>query len=613
MRDASVSALTANKEFADLKKILGLQQGKVYKSVDELRYARLMIMTDADADGSHIKGLILNMIHAFWPSLLDIGFVVSLVTPVIKASRAGKSVDFYTDAAFKSWYAQQQNQTGWRIKYYKGLGTSTSAEAREYFKAIDTLTVRFVVDERADEAIVLAFDKNKTDDRKKWLLESTGAQGLEVPYGEIQSLSISDFVHKDLVNFSLADIRRSIASVVDGFKPSQRKVMHACFQRNLTGEMKVAQLAAYVSEKTCYHHGEVSLADTIVRLANNFVGSNNVALLVACGQFGTRLMGGKDASATRYIFTKLDPIARKLFDRRDDPVLRYLEDDGTPIEPDFFVPVLPMVLINGTEGIGTGFSTFVPPYKPEDVRANVARCIRGEEMVPMIPFFNGFEGRVYSTDDGVWVTEGVYANGTITELPPGRWTQDHKEFLDGLVEKKAISGYENNSTTERVRFKITGYRGKDPIGDLKLQKQFRVSNMHLFHPVQGIKKYSSPLEIIRDFVEIRMECYQRRKAHIVAELRAKVDLNDNKARFIADVVSGRLVVFKRRRADLESDMAKSFTPMNGNFSYLLDIKTHQYTEEAIHDLMREVDACKRELDAIIKKTERDMWLEDLRF
>ncbi len=612
VRDASVSALTANKEFADLKKILGLQQGKVYKSVDEIRYGRLMIMTDADADGSHIKGLILNMIHAFWPSLLDIGFVVSLVTPVIKASRAGKSVDFYTDTAFKSWYAQNQNQTGWRIKYYKGLGTSTSAEAREYFKAIDTLTVRFVVDERADEAIVLAFDKNKTDDRKRWLLESTGAQGLEVPYGEIQSLSISDFVHKDLVNFSLADIRRSIASVVDGFKPSQRKVMHACFQRNLTGEMKVAQLAAYVSEKTCYHHGEVSLADTIVRLANNFVGSNNVALLVACGQFGTRLMGGKDASATRYIFTKLDPIARKLFDRRDDPVLRYLEDDGTPIEPDFFVPVLPMVLINGTEGIGTGFSTFVPPYKPEDVRANVARCIRGEEMVPMIPFFNGFEGRVYSTDDGVWVTEGVYANGTITELPPGRWTQDHKEFLDGLVEKKAISGYENNSTTERVRFKITGYRGKNPIGDLKLQKQFRVSNMHLFHPTQGIKKYSSPLEIIRDFVEIRMECYQRRKAHIVAELRAKVDLNDSKARFIADVVSGRLVVFKRRRADLESDMAKSFTPMNGNFSYLLDIKTQQYTEEAICDLMQEVDACKRELNVIMGKDERDMWLDDLR-
>ena len=612
VRDAPVSALTANKEFADLKKILGLQQGKVYTSVSELRYARLMIMTDADADGSHIKGLILNMIHAFWPSLLDIGFIVSLVTPVIKASRAGKSVDFYTDAAFKSWYAQNQNQTGWRIKYYKGLGTSTSAEAREYFKAIDKLTVRFDVDERSDEAIVLAFDKTKADDRKRWLLESTGVQGLEVPYGEIQSLSVSDFVHKDLVNFSLADIRRSIASVVDGFKPSQRKVMHACFQRNLTGEMKVAQLAAYVSEKTCYHHGEVSLADTIVRLANNYVGSNNVALLVPCGQFGTRLMGGKDASATRYIFTKLDPIARKIFDARDDPVLRYLEDDGTPIEPDFFVPVLPMVLINGTEGIGTGFSTFVPPYKPEDVRANVARCVRGEEMVPMAPYFNGFEGRVYATDDGAWVAEGVFANGVITELPPGRWTQDHKEFLDGLVETKKISGYENNSTTERVRFKITGYHGKDPVADLKLRKTFRLSNMHLFHPVQGIKKYSSPLEIIRDFVGIRMECYQRRKAHIVAELRAKVDLNDNKARFIADVVSGSLVVFRRRRADLESDMAKSFAVINGGFSYLLDIKTHQYTEEAIQNLMREVDACKGELDAIVGKNERDMWLEDLR-
>ena len=355
VRDASVAQLTGNQEFNDLKKILGLQQGKDYKDVSELRYGRLMIMTDADNDGSHIKGLILNMIDYFWPSLLKLGFVVSMVTPIIKASRGNQSKSFYTDSAFRTWYGN--GQSGWRIKYYKGLGTSTSAEAREYFKKIEDLTVKFNTDVMSDKSITLAFDKKKADDRKTWLLESTAKdpKELEVSYGNVKQLAITDFVHKDLVNFSLADLKRSIAHVCDGLKPSQRKVMYSCFQRNLTAEMKVAQLAAYVAEKSAYHHGEVSLADTIVKLANDYTGSNNLNLLEPCGQFGTRLMGGKDASQTRYIFTRLTPEARNVFDPRDDAILTYLDDDGRSIEPEFYMPTLPMILVNGSEGIGTGF------------------------------------------------------------------------------------------------------------------------------------------------------------------------------------------------------------------------------------------------------------------
>ena len=212
VRDASVAQLTGNQEFNDLKKILGLQQGKEYKDVSELRYGRLMIMTDADNDGSHIKGLILNMIDYFWPSLLKLGFVVSMVTPIIKASRGNQSKSFYTDSAFRTWYGN--GQPGWRIKYYKGLGTSTSAEAREYFKTIEDLTVKFDTDVMSDKSITLAFDKKKADDRKTWLLESTAKdpKELEVPYGNVKQLNITDFVHKDLVNFSLADLKRSIAS-----------------------------------------------------------------------------------------------------------------------------------------------------------------------------------------------------------------------------------------------------------------------------------------------------------------------------------------------------------------------------------------------------------------
>ena len=616
VRDASVKQLTENKEFNDLKKILGLQQGKVYTSLSELRYGRLMIMTDADNDGSHIKGLILNMIHYFWPSLLKLKFVVSMVTPIIKASKGSEIKSFYTDSTFRQWYGN--GKAGWKIKYYKGLGTSTSAEAREYFKKIKDLTVQFDTDDSMDESIILAFDKTKSDLRKTWLLESTEkkASELEVPYGNVERLGISDFIHKDLVNFSLADLKRSIAHVSDGLKPSQRKVLYACFTRNLTSEMKVAQLAAYVSEKTSYHHGEVSLADTIVKLAHNFTGSNNINLLEPCGQFGTRLMGGKDASQTRYIFTKLTKSARTLFDPKDDPVLNYLDDDGKQIEPDYYVPILPTVLVNGTEGIGTGFSSYIPPFNPDDICTNIRRVIAGENVIPMKPWFDKFTGRVFSNEDGLWITEGVWKssskNISITELPPGRWTQDYKEYLDTLIEKKKITNYVNNSTTDTVDFTIEGYTGKDIVKDFKLQKTFHVSNMHLFHPVKGIHKYESPEEILIDFVKIRAETYKKRKAHLIRVLKERAKKLENMSKFIDMVIHEKLIVFKRKRVELEREMEKIFDKIDGSYEYLLNIKTYQYTLEAIQSIREETTKSRIELDTLQQMSHIDMWKRDLK-
>jgi DNA topoisomerase-2 len=616
VRDASIKQLTENKEFNDLKKILGLQQGKVYTSLSELRYGRLMIMTDADNDGSHIKGLILNMIHYFWPSLLKLNFVVSMVTPIIKATKGSETKSFYTDSMFRHWYGN--GKQGWKIKYYKGLGTSTSAEAREYFKKIKDLTVQFDTDETMDDSIILAFDKTKSDSRKTWLLESTEkkASELEIPYGNVERLGISDFIHKDLVNFSLADLKRSIAHVSDGLKPSQRKVLYACFTKNLTSEMKVAQLAAYVSEKTSYHHGEVSLADTIVKLAHNFMGSNNINLLEPCGQFGTRLMGGKDASQTRYIFTKLTKSARQLFDPRDDPVLQYLDDDGKQIEPEYYVPILPTVLVNGTEGIGTGFSSYIPPFNPDDIRMNIERVLTGENVIPMKPWFDKFTGRVFSNEEGLWITEGTWVHTgnilKITELPPGRWTQEYKEYLDTLMEKKKITNYTNNSTTESVNFEITGYTGKDIIKDFKLQKTFHVSNMHLFHPEKGIHKYTSPEEILLDFVSIRTKTYKKRKTHLITTLKNKLQKLENVSKFIDMVIHEKLIVFKRKRSELEHEMEKIFDKIDNSYDYLLNIKTYQYTHEAVQNLREETTKSKVELDTLQKMSHVDMWKRDLK-
>ena len=615
VRDVSVSQLTSNQEFNDLKKILGLQQGKEYKDVSELRYGRLMIMTDADNDGSHIKGLILNMIHYFWPSLLKFNFVVSMVTPIIKASKGSDSKSFYTDSAFRTWYGT--GKAGWRIKYYKGLGTSTSAEAREYFKKIQELTVKFDMDVMTNQSIVLAFDKKKADARKTWLLESTAkdAKELEVPYGHVKQLSITDFVHKDLVNFSLADLKRSIAHVADGLKPSQRKVMYSCFQKNLRDEMKVAQLAAYVAEKSSYHHGEVSLADTIVKLANDYTGSNNINLLEPCGQFGTRLMGGKDASQTRYIFTRLTADARRVFDAKDDAILNYLDDDGRSIEPEFYMPTIPMVLVNGTEGIGTGFSCYVPPFNPKDIKQNILNVISGKAIKRMKPWFRGFKGRIFEQDD-VWVTEGVWniigKTIKVSELPPGRWTQDYKEHLDTLVEKKVISGFTNNSTTEDVDFVIQEYTGKDIIKDLKLQKTLRTTNMHLFHPTRGIHKYTTPELILKDFIELRRDYYVKRKEHLIKVLETKAKMCDYKSRFVTMVINGEIVVFRRKKQELENQLSTLFPRIGGTYDYLLNIRTVQYTDESVRELLKESKQAKTELEIMTTTTPMSMWENDIK-
>jgi DNA topoisomerase-2 len=616
VRDASVAQLTGNQEFNDLKKILGLQQGKDYKDVSELRYGRLMIMTDADNDGSHIKGLILNIIDYFWPSLLKLGFVVSMVTPIIKATRGNQTKSFYTDSKFRTWYGN--GQPGWRIKYYKGLGTSTSKEAREYFKQIEDLTVKFDTDVMSDKSITLAFDKKKADDRKIWLLESTAKdpKELEVPYGNVKQLNITDFVHKDLVNFSLADLKRSIAHVCDGLKPSQRKVMYSCFQKNLTAEMKVAQLAAFVAEKSAYHHGEVSLADTIVKLANDYTGSNNINLLEPCGQFGTRLMGGKDASQTRYIFTRLTTEARKLFDPKDDAILNYLDDDGRSIEPDFYMPTLPMILVNGSEGIGTGFSCYVPPFNPKDIRDNITNVLNGKSIQKMKPWFRGFKGKIMEQDDDSWVTQGVWTTigrtVKVTELPPGRWTQDYKEHLDTLIEKKIISGFTNNSTTENVDFLIQDYNGKDAVKDLKLQKTLRTSNMHLFHPTKGIHKYQSPELILKDFIELRYEYYKKRKEHLIKVLEAKAQMCDYKSRFVSMVINGDIIVFRRKKQELENQLSGLFPQIGGTYDYLLNIRTVQYTDESVRELLKESEQAKRDLEIMKSTTAMDMWKNDIK-
>ena len=605
VRDATIKQVTENEEFSNLKKILGLQHGKVYNSLRDLRYGRLMIMTDADLDGSHIKGLVLNMIHVYWPQLIGLGFVVSMVTPVIKAGKTW----FFTEEAFRD-----ASTSAGPVKYYKGLGTSTSAEAKEYFKQIDKLTVGFSTDPHLTESMTLAFSKSQADDRKEWLAKHMASPPKGIPYGSVKTLTVTDFIHRDLANFSAEDIKRSIPHVADGLKPSQRKVIYACLKKNLTADMKVAQLAGYVAEQTAYHHGEASLQGTIVNLAQNFVGANNLNLLEPSGQFGTRLAGGKDAASSRYIFTRLAPWTKNIFDPNDNAVLKYVTDDGQQVEPEFYVPVVPMILMNGAEGIGTGFSCYVPPFNPEAIKQNILCALDQVPMVPMKPYFKGFRGKMTKTKDHTWVMEGIVQKEGgqlhITELPPGKWIQDFKEHLEDLVEKNVIQKYENHSTETQPDFRIWGFAGEDPVKELGLVKTIHTSNMYLIGPKGAVKKYASPEEILCDYIELRTDLYKKRKAHLVRELESEIQWISTKLEFIKGVIQGSIKVLNEPLDSVKAQMRKRKFEEE-HVPKLLDIKTYNYTQEEVVKL--EALCAKRQTDLHVLKSTSvvQMWKNNL--
>ena len=433
VREASLTQTTGNSEIQAIKQILGLKHSKIYADVAELRYGHLMIMTDQDHDGSHIKGLIINFLEVFYSSLLNIdGFLVEFITPIVRCTKGTQDISFFTVPEYEFWKETHNDGKGWKIKYFKGLGTSTSADAKKYFSALDKHLKEFHTLQDGDKALVdLAFSKKKADERKEWLRLFNPGTYID---HSLPKIPIADFINKELILFSMADNVRSIPSAVDGMKPGQRKILYSCFKRKLKNEIKVAQLAGYISEQSAYHHGDTSLWQTMIGMAQSFVGSNNVNLLEPSGQFGTRFQGGKNSASPRYLFTNLKTVTRKLFVEADEALLTYMTDDGQSIEPEWYIPILPMLLVNGAEGIGTGWSTSIPNYNPKDIVTNIRRLMRNEQVEKMTPWFRGFNGTVESAETRIKVTGTVRQIDDltieITELPVRFWTSDMKEFLE---------------------------------------------------------------------------------------------------------------------------------------------------------------------------------------
>ena len=651
VRGEAVKRIAENTEIAEIKRILGLENGRDYTAEDvakRLRYGKVLFMTDQDLDGSHIKGLGINLFQSEWPSLTHIpGFIGFMNTPILKARKGAQERVFYNEGEFEAWKSGSTSAAGgaavdvstWNVKYYKGLGTSTGREFREYFEHKKIVDFAYT-GEPSDDAIDLVFNKKRADDRKQWLSTYNRADHLDTSHKQV---TYEDFMTREMKHFSIYDNQRSIANGMDGLKISLRKILFAAFKKGgLKTEIKVAQFSGYVSEHSGYHHGEASLNAAIIGMAQNFVGSNNINLFEPNGQFGTRIQGGgRDAASERYIFTQLNPITRLIYRAEDDAVLEYLDDDGQLVEPTFYAPIVPMVLVNGTKGIGTGFSTDIMCHNPLQIIDHVANMLQQKpeaEWGPIEPYYRGFKGSITaltssSVSGGKFLVRGLHSVDAakkqvrVTELPVGYWTEDFKKHLESLIETGAIKDYVDMSTDTVVDFTITfpATASMDTaVVDhgcctaveklLKLYTTESTSNMHLFDSQDQLKKYGNVRDIVRDYHATRLNLYKKRKTHQLAAMSAELLILGNKARYIQELLDGSIDLRRKRGDELTAMLqSKGYNHVEGDeqYKYLLKLPMDSVSEENVQKLLKEKGQKESQHAELQGTSIEQLWLADL--
>ena len=646
VRGEALKKISENKEFVEIKKIMGLETNKKYGSLEEvhasLRYGKILFMTDQDLDGSHIKGLGINMFDTLWDSLIKLNMIGFMNTPILKAKKGNMELLFYNDGEYNAWKAATPGYDKWKIKYYKGLGTSTSKEFKEYFK--HQKIVMFNFDDTSKNSIDMVFNKKRADDRKTWLGEYDRNDCLDTNQPLV---TFSDFIHKEMKHFSKYDCERSIPNLMDGLKISQRKIMFAAFKKNLSTEIKVAQFSGYVSEHSGYHHGEASLNGAIVNMAQNFVGSNNINLLMPNGQFGTRLMGGKDSASERYIFTQLNPVSRALFLTADlaPEVVDYLDDDGLSVEPVFYAPIIPLLLVNGAKGIGTGFSTDILCYNPKQIIEHLKRRLIDGDFDGMseefVPYYQGFKGSIAKIEPHKFLIKGCYEKAgankiRVTELPVGTWTEDYKVFLEKEIDSKNLKDVNDMSTDKTIDMTIVFAKGVlekleskttvsfgvegDPFTSvnpiekfLKLTTTKTTSNMYLFDHKEQLRKFASVNEIIDAYFEQRKHLYGVRIAHIIKQLEAELLLLSNKARFVTENLSGEVDLRGKKKDTIDEMLTtKKYDKINEDFKYLIKMPMDSVCEENVAKLLEEKGNKEKELDFYKQISVEELWLSELK-
>ncbi len=435
-------------------------------------------------------------------------------------------------------------------------------------------------------------------------------------------MKISAFFNNDYVNQASYDNLRKIASLVDGQKNASRKILYTILEKNVKEKIKVSQLGSKVAEFAEYLHG--NLDGVIVNLGQDFPGTNNIPLLQKKGNFGTRF--SQEASASRYIYTYGTSQFFELFRKDDTPILKHQFFEGQQIEPMFYVPTLPILLVNGSEGVSSGFAQKILPRNPDDVKKYIISKIAGKQpRTKLVPYYNGFKGTIEQGENGSqWLIKGVLKiiginKVEITEVPIGYDLKSYIDVLDDLEDKRVIQGYRDKSEDDNFLFEVT-IPSKDlkawPMDELmnKLKLIKKVSeNYTVIDENNKIVVYDTAEEIMDHYIRVKLVSLADRKEFMKERLEEEIRYDYSKYLFIKMIVDNKLIVSKRKKADIIKDLdkVKDILTKDDSYDYLLNMNILSLTEERMSKLESDIKQKKNELDQLIKKTIEQLWSEEI--
>lgn len=435
-------------------------------------------------------------------------------------------------------------------------------------------------------------------------------------------MKINEFFIDEYLNYGSYDNFRKIGSLVDGLKPSARKCIYTIMLKNITAPKKLSSLKAVVADTTAYIHGDTSLIGVMVNMAQNFVGSNNIPLLKREGNFGNRCK--QAASADRYIFTAKESYLDLLFMKDDEPILTQQIFEGDVIEYKHYMPILPLLLINGSEGLSVGFAQKILARNPVEIVSYIKKLLKNEEPTDkLLPYYKGFSGTITEREEGGFEFRGTFRKEgqklIIEELPIGYDLASYLNVLNTLEEKKIISDYKDLSDTKKDKFKFEVkykhlYTKTDDeiLEELKLVK--RVSeNFTVMNENNIIQVFDNPYDILKRFVELRLDYYIKRKEYKIDKLEKDLLVLKNKLMFIKDVVSNKIIISNKTKKDITEalESLKCYSKIDDSFDYLLRMQIYSLTTEKINELKEIFIKTNSELEELKSKDIKEWYIEDL--
>jgi DNA topoisomerase-2 len=612
--NADLDTIAANKEIAQLKKMLGLREGAVTSSM--LRYGQVRIISDADPDGSHIRALITLIFACRWLALLLEGIIFFVRTPIVRAIKGKQMIPFYSTSDLERWMSTTPGASTWKFSYFKGLGSSDVPEIRQDFE--NPQLVRLVYDQHADYSLRLAFHSEYSEQRKGWLAAYRHVKmGVEVATGgAVLAQTITDCVNYDLIDYAIDSTMRCLPGM-DGLKPGQRKIVYSslrCGVLKKGGEIKVGQLAGLVASETGYKHDDECLSETIIRMSQDFTGTNNLPYFRGKGGFGTRDDGGDDACKPRYIKVKLSWWLRHVLRPEDDPILPMLIDEGVEAEPRTYLPVIPLHAANGAHGVAVGHSTSVPHYNPLEIILWLKQRLLGGPLPRLTPWYRGHTGDVVVTEEGfkshgrfhLEPAPGGGCNVIVTELPIGVSLIKYKTMLEEWREAKVIHSFDDHSTDEVARYVIRGLE-KPTLASLKLIRGHSTRNMVVYDENLQPHQFRRIDDLMEFFFEFRLRYYHVRRHHVVEKLRAELVERRAFEAFTRDVKSGAIIVFEQHRDYIYLQMDQ-----RGHERHLYDkAKLSDFNLDQIMHHEAATTALAEKLEAYQQRTPESIWLGEL--